>query len=360
MRQHAATLKQLFSFKGSDGKEPDASLIVASGILYGTTYGGGADDNGTVFSITTSGTQKVLHSFEGGTDGSLPLSSLLNVSGTFYGTTPNGGGPGDEGIAYAVTGSGKETVVHRFTGNPDGANPYAPLVNVSGTLYGTTAGGGANSAGTVFSIASSGAENVIYALGASSDDGSTPMAGLVNVGGTLYGTTAFGGANCGSVGCGTVFKISTSGTEKVIYSFKGGKDGSMPASELVDAKDTLYGTTLEGGGTANVGTVFSVTTSGKEKVLHSFQGGASDGAEPQGITDLNGTLYGTTSAGGKNNLGTIFSLTTSGTETLLYSFAGGTNGSTPRAGLSNVSGTLYGTTALGGANKVGTVFSITP
>lgn len=360
LHPRTSALKQLFSFKGTDGKEPDASLIWAKGRLYGTTYGGGSADNGTVFSITTSGTQRVLHSFKGGMDGALPSATLLYVNGSFYGTTPNGGGPGDEGVVYNVTDTGTETVLHRFTGNPDGANPYARLVSVGGTLYGTTAGGGTNSAGTVYSISPSGTEAVLYAFGASAGDGSTPMSGLVNVKGTLYGTTAFGGKNCGSAGCGTIFKISTSGTETVLYSFKGGSnDGSMPASNLVRVNGVFYGTTLEGG-SANVGTVFSITTSGSEKLVYSFQGAASDGSEPQALTNVKGTLYGTTSSGGADNLGTIFSVTTSGTETLLYSFAGGANGSTPRGGLREVNGALYGTTALGGRKNVGTVFSLMP
>ena len=354
-----AKFKHIFSFNGTDGKEPDASLIVAGGLLYGTTYNGGASDNGTVFNITTSGTQIVLHSFKGGKDGALPLASLLDVGGTFYGTTPNGGGSGDEGVVYDVAASGAETVVHRFAGDPDGANPYAPLIEVGGTLYGTTAGGGSNSDGIVYTLDTSGSESVLYTFGATSKDGSTPMAGLINVSGTLYGTTAFGGAKCGSSGCGTVFKISTSGKEKVIYSFMGGKDGSMPASALVDIRGKLYGATLRGG-TSNLGTIFSVTTSGKERIVHSFQGGKSDGSSPQGVANVKGTLYGTTSAGGVHNLGTIFALTTSGTQTLLYSFPGGENGSTPRAGLRELRGTLYGTTALGGANEAGTVFSIKP
>jgi len=360
-RHAAAAYTPIFSFKGTNGKEPDASLIDVNGALYGTTYGGGTTDDGTAFEVTTSGTLTVLHSFTDGTDGALPYASLLDVNGALYGTTVNGGGPSDEGVVFTISGSGAESIVHRFTGSSDGANPYAPLTDVNGTLYGTTAGGGANSAGTLYTISTSGAEKVIYAFGASSTDGSTPMAGLTDVNKTtLYGTTAYGGANCATVGCGTFFRISTSGTEKVLYSFKGGtSDGSMPASALADVNGTFYGTTLAGG-SANVGTVFAVTSSGKESVVYSFKGGSADGALPQGVIAVNGTLYGTTSEGGPDNDGTVFSLTPSGSETILYSFSGGKDGGSPQAGLLDVNGTLYGTTALGGQHKVGTVFSITP
>jgi uncharacterized repeat protein (TIGR03803 family) len=349
----------VFSFNGKDGKEPNASLIDVSGTLYGTTYAGGTADDGTAFTITTSGKQSVLHNFAGGMDGVLPAASLLDFHGDFYGTTVNGGGPSDEGIAFKVTSSGAETVVHRFAGGSDGANPYAGLTEMSGTLYGTTAGGGSTSEGTIYTIApASGKESVLYSFGSVHADGNNPVAALIDVKGTLYGTTAYGGANCGTLGCGTVFNITPSGKEKVLYSFKGGNDGSLPAEALIDVKGTLYGTT-QMGGKANAGTVFKITTSGKESVVYTFQGG-SDGAIPQGLVALNGTLYGTTSEGGSSDVGTIFALTTAGKETLLYTFEGRADGATPRAGLANVSGTLYGTTSVGGGRKVGTVFSIAP
>ncbi len=332
-------------------------MIDDGGTLYGTTYGGGAADSGTAFKITASRSESVLHSFKGGMDGALPEASLLGVKGAFYGTTVNGGGPGDEGVVFKIASSGAESIVHRFTGVTDGANPYAGLIELDGALYGTTAGGGANSDGTVYAIETSGKERVLYSFGATQADGSTPAAGLLDVDGALYGTTAYGGTQCGSYGCGTVFKVSTSGKERILYSFKGGNDGSTPAAGLIDVNGTLYGTTTMGG-SANAGTVFQVTTSGKESVIYSFAGG-SDGAVPQQLIALDGTLYGTTSAGGAANLGTIFAMTTAGQETLLYAFKGGTDGAIPRAGLVDANGTLYGTTSAGGGRKAGTVFSIT-
>jgi uncharacterized repeat protein (TIGR03803 family) len=353
-----ATFKHLFSFDGKDGRAPFASLVTANGALVSTTYGGGSSESGTAYRIDTSGTESVLHNFKGGKDGSLPEAPLLDVSGTLYGTTANGGGPGQEGVVFSIGASGGERILHRFGGSGDGANPYAGLTLVNGMLYGTTAAGGAHSGGTVFAVTPSGNESVVYSFGSATGDGTTPVARLLDVKGTLFGTTSYGGGNCGSYGCGTVFKIALSGAESVLHSFKGGKDGALPLEPLIDAGGTLYGTTSLGGA-KNAGTVYTITPSGGERIVYSFKGGA-DGANPQSLTALNGTLYGTTAAGGTKNDGTIFSLTPSGTKTVLYEFAGGTNGAAPRAGLHVLNGTLYGTTAQGGASKAGTVFSIRP
>jgi uncharacterized repeat protein (TIGR03803 family) len=350
--------KNVFSFDSTDGKEPYASLIALNGALYGTTYSGGSTDSGTAFKVTASGTQSVLHNFKDGKDGALPQSSLVNVKGTLYGTTIDGGGPGEEGVVFKLTTSGQEAILHRFVGGTDGANPYAGLANVAGVLYGTTAAGGAHSEGTVFKITTSGKEAVVYSFGRTRPDGATPVARLKEVKGVLYGTTSYGGNYCGSNGCGTVFKITTSGKEKVLHSFAGGKDGSQPAAPLTDINGTLYGTTPLGG-SQNAGTVFKITTSGKESVIYSFKGGM-DGAVPQELFDLKDTLYGTTAAGGSKNRGTVFAITTSGKKSVLHVFTGGKDGAGPRAGLHGLKSVLYGTTAAGGAKNDGTIFKIKP
>jgi uncharacterized repeat protein (TIGR03803 family) len=124
-----------------DGEYPNAGLINVNNTLYGTTYGGGAYDDGTVFSITTSGKTTVLHSFGMTGDGEYPNAGLFNVNGTLYGTTFEGGGETEGGTVFAITTSGKETVLHRFTGSGDGEYPNAGLIDVGGTLYGTTPAG---------------------------------------------------------------------------------------------------------------------------------------------------------------------------------------------------------------------------
>jgi uncharacterized repeat protein (TIGR03803 family) len=379
-----AAYSLLYSFKSGltgDGRDPHAGpLIKVNGVLYGTTvYGGGKCParcyGGTVFAITTSGSEKVLYSFETSPkhDGKNPRSGVVDVAGTLYGTTVKGGATSCYcGTAFKVTLSGAETVLHSFAGEPDGFGPEYGLLDVGDTLYGITARGGANNDGTVFTITTSGKERVLHSFGSFAGDGVLPQSALINVKGTLYGTTFNGGANCSSIGgCGTVFKLTPSGTETVIYSFKGGKaDGKSPAqAPLLDVNGTLYGTT-EYGGTRNRGTVFSITTAGKETVLHSF-GRSGDGVLPYGgLLDVDGTLYGTTSNGGSvqcgvrygdvHGCGTVYKTTTTGEETVLHSFGEPHDGRYPYQGLVDVNGTLFGTTTAGGAHGAGIVFTISP
>jgi uncharacterized repeat protein (TIGR03803 family) len=357
----------LYSFKGGsgDGAVPYASLINANGTLYGTTQNGGLRCErihgcGTVFAITTSGSETLLYGFKGRPDGVEPYAGLINVNGTLYGTTHSGGAKANRrGTVFKITTSGTETVLHSFGGTTDGSYPEAGLLNVSATLYGTTVSGGVNGYGTVFKITTSGTETVLYSFKGGSGDGEYPSAGLINVNDTLYGTTAGGGANK----AGTVFEVTPSGTETVLYSFKGGSgDGENPLAGLINVNGTLYGTTAAGGpncsASGGCGTVFSITLSGKETVLHSF-GSSGDGLAPfAGLLNFKGTLYGTTVSGGAQK-GTVFSITPSGVETVLHRF-NGTDGLFPYAGLINVKGRLYGTTSGGGANNDGTVFSLLP
>ena len=198
----------IYSFQrdGSDGNTPYAGLINVGGTLYGTTKSGGVYGDGTVFSVNpATGTEKVLHSFQGA-DGNQPYAGLINVKGTLYGTTVNGGA-NDYGTLFTINPkTGAETVLHSFAGGTDGYDPEAPLINVNGTLYGTTYAGGVNGGGTVFKInRTTGAEKVLYSFcgQAGCADGDGPLAGLIDVNGILYGTTIGGGAD----GQGTVFKI---------------------------------------------------------------------------------------------------------------------------------------------------------
>jgi uncharacterized repeat protein (TIGR03803 family) len=355
--------KVLYSFGGSgDAANPYAGLVDVKGMLYGTTFDGGANGDGTVFSITRSGTETVLYSFKGGPgDGEYPFASLINVKGTLYGTTSEGGAycgsTGGCGTVFSITPSGTETVLHSFGGSGDGNGPLAGLINVKGKLYGTTNEGGANNDGTVFSITVSGKETVRYSFKGGSGDGEFPLPGLINVKGKLYGTTIYGGTNDD----GTVFSITPSGKETVLYSFKGGSgDGERPYAGLINVKGTLYGTTHLGGANS-YGTVFSISRrSGTETVLYSFKGGSGDGEYPYaGLINVNGTLYGTTIEGGVNGVGTVFSTTPSGTETVLHSFGGAGDGEYPYyGGLISVKGKLYGTTYYGGASGDGTVFRL--
>ncbi len=357
--------KLLFRFGGkTTGASPGAGLIDIKGTLYGTTSGGGTNHHGTVFSLTTAGKEKLLHSFKGGSDGAAPgYGSLIDVGGALYGTTQNGGGSMSDGTVFKITTDGVEKTLYRFKGGKDGANPIAALVAVGAKLYGTTQNGGSSGDGTVFSITTSGVEKVLYSFKGGSD-GANPTARLTNVSGTLYGTTKNGGGGC-STGYGAVFSISTAGKEDVLHAFAGApSDGATPTGGLTDVNGTLYGTTEYAGKVRSdvpYGTVYKITTSGRERLLHTFT--YRDGENPSygNLTDLKGTLYGTTPNGGPNGFGVVFSIKTSGAEKILYSFMGGKDGANPYAGPVGVSEKLYGTTqAGGGPASDGTAFTILP
>ncbi|MGB6601388.1 MAG: choice-of-anchor tandem repeat GloVer-containing protein [Candidatus Cybelea sp.] len=346
----------LYSFHGSpDGANPYASLLDVKGTLFGTTFAGGrAYQAGTVFSITTSGTEHVLHSFGNGSDGYNPLASLIEVNGTLYGTTIAGGTFRYEyGTVFRISTTGTEHVLHSFGQRHDGQQPYASLIDVNGTLYGTTYEGGSYNAGTFFSISTNGTEHVLHNF--SNLDAVSPTASLIDVKGVLYGTSTEGGRYT----YGTVFSIGTTGTVYVLHSFGHGHDGDFPAASLINVNGTLYGTT-PAGGMHQHGTVFRISTTGAEHVLYSFKGG-SDGADPYAsLLNVNGTLYGTTLDGGRYNYGTLFSVSTAGTEHVLHSFGNGSDGSNPSASLVDVRGVLFGTTRGGGEYGYGTVFALIP
>jgi uncharacterized repeat protein (TIGR03803 family) len=198
--------------------------------------------------------------------------------------------------------------VYAFENNRGGGTgPNGQLAALGGRLYGTTyfGGRGHRGNGTVFSLTSSGELRVLHRFEGHSD-GANPNGGLVAVNGVFYGTTNSGGRGCPQgPGCRIIFAIAAAGQEHVVYRFKGGTDGSSPSGTLVWLHGRLYGTT-SGGGTASpcssgsgtgCGTVFSVDTSGNERVLYRFRGDA-DGGSPNGsLLALNGKLYGTTYSG---------------------------------------------------------------
>jgi uncharacterized repeat protein (TIGR03803 family) len=351
------TYKSIFSFNSSYGTTPIAGLISVNNALYGTAsdYFGNYCC-GTVFKITTSGVATELYNFRGGSDGTEPWARLTNVNGVLYGAT-FGGGAHSGGTVFRITTAGKEKVLHAFGGGSDGSTPADPLINVGGVLYGTTGGGGSSDNGTVFRITTSGSEKVVYAFKGPPKDGDGPSAGLTYVKGSFYGTACCGG----SANDGILFKVTSSGSEKVLHVFTG-KDGSTPSSTLLSLNGTLYGMTRSGGASNN-GTVFKIGASGSGfKVLHDFKG-KPDGASPtySELTDLNGSLFGVTADGGSSDDGTIFKITTTGKETVLYSFKGGSSdGRNPDGPLLYLKGVFFGTTTQGGSSGDGTVFSFKP
>ncbi|HEV8046874.1 MAG TPA: choice-of-anchor tandem repeat GloVer-containing protein [Terriglobales bacterium] len=366
----AQTETVLYRFSGvADGIYPWSNLILDShGNLYGTTGNGGPSGAGTVFELS-SRKKKIFHSFSGQPDGALPESGVVrDKEGNLYGTTCCGGVT-NHGTVYKVSPEGVETVLHNFAGPPDGWGPVGGLVrDREGNLYGTTSMGGTGNCGngygcgTIFELTASGKERVLYSFTGQSD-GYTPLAGLHrDERGNLYGTTVIGGI----YSVGTVYKLTRSGSLTVLHSFAG-PDGANPTAVLVrDKAGNLYGTTGDGGA-QNMGTVFEITTAGAEKVLYSFTGGSSDGSYPRaGVArDANGNLYGTTYSGGSANKGTVFKVTPAGAETILHSFTDSPDGANPVNKVTlDAKGNIYGMTFYGGntacSSGCGIVFKVTP
>lgn len=352
----------IYLFQGQpDGGLPYAGLVNVNGTLYGTTSAGGTSNLGTVFSVTPSGSEKILHSFTGTPDGYMPAASLTYVNGKLYGTTYSGGTPG-AGTVFSITTSGKEKVLHSFGKGGDGTSPQADLYYHDGALYGTTYSGGANGDGTVFRIVPSGAESVVYSFKGLPQDGAAPRAGVIFYKGAFYGTTYAGGIGS-STSDGTVFKLTPSGKETVLHTFTANPDGSEPTADLVGYGGNLYGTTDSGGTYNTGGTVFKITPKGKLTVLYSFgqPGSYVDQVGPQaGLLNVSGTFYGTVE--GANAGGAVFAIAPSGKESFVYQFnRNGPSGSpvAPFGAVIDFNGVLYGTSVsnVGQAGQ-GTVFAI--
>ncbi len=379
----------------SGGNTPQAAPTAGpNGVYYGTTDGGGATGNGTVYELipeagAASGfKQKVIYSFSGAADGSVPSSGLLvGKDGALYGLTASGG-VGGSGVAFKLSppAAGQtawtETTLHNFMGTSDGAAPFGTLAaDANGVLYGSTVNGGTGQGGTVFSLTPPAAaggvwtENVLYSF-VFGTDGISPTGGVFHdeATGDIYGMTSAGGLN----NAGQVYQLSpstgagTAWTKTTIYTFRAITDGNYPLGGLVrDQSGIFYGVTTSGG-LSGWGTIFSLAPpEGSRKdwletVLYHFTGRL-DGGAPNATLSMapDGTLYGVSNAGGTMGEGTAFSLTPPAkgkiwTEAALASFDG-TNGVNPSGLTREASGALIGTTVYGGTlGNGGTVFELTP
>jgi len=373
---HNFTETVIYSFTGGDdGADPTTGLTEGSdGNLYGTTSAAGANGSGgTVFKITTAGVLTVLHSFinDTFTDGSVPSGVIQGTDGSLYGVTAYGGATGN-GTVFKITPTGTETILHSFVnGLGDGANPLGNLIQATnGNFYGTASIGGAYGNGAIFEITAAGVESVLYSFNPSANAGYGPSSGVIQASdGNLYGTTPATGNNPNK-NFGTVFKVSLSGQETLLYAFQGlaVSDGQLPKAGLIQGVDgNFYGTTSEAGA-GDSGTVVKLTPAGVETVLNNFNAGGStsvNGYSPIAslIQASDGNLYGVNSLGGAhNNDGTVFQVTPQGVTTLVYAFgANSGDGANPQANLIQASdGNFYGTTHAGGAYGYGTIFKITP
>jgi uncharacterized repeat protein (TIGR03803 family) len=370
----AQVVTVIHSFAGgpSDGQLPVGALIQSGLTLYGTTSAGGATGGGgsppfpgvgSAFSVNTDGSNfNLIHSFGiSPGDGLRPIDAFVRVGSTLYGMTQDGGSAGHGTIFKMNTDGSNYSILHSFAAGSDGDGPFGSLVLSGSTLYGMTNQGGAANLGTIFKINTDGSNyGVLHSFAGGAADGANPYRSLTLVGTTLFGVTAAGGA----ANLGTVFSIGTSGSNfTVTHSFAGGAaDGSGPAGRVLQVGSVLYGTTANGG-TADLGTVYRLNFSGSIfSVLHSFTDSPDGRVPDSGLTALGTLLYGTTYEGGANYLGTIYSIGMDGSNFGVdYSFGGPpADGEDPRGDLLLSGSSFYGMTSLGGANNHGTVFSFTP
>jgi uncharacterized repeat protein (TIGR03803 family) len=371
-----AQLQVIHAFSGPDGALPKAGLTIRGGKLYGTTWAGHQGTGwGGVYQLRAHNGAWIfqdLHVFDG-----MPLDRVVfGPNGTLYGTSPSNLVSYYYGYIFNVTAPinvcqtvgciWPASVIFGFGGGSDGATPKgaALVFDSAGNMYGTTSAGGSGN-GTVYTVTPSGVQSVIYAF-AGTPDAATPYSGVIfDSAGNLYGVTQAGGAS----GNGAVYELSPNGgtwTEQVIYSFTGGNDGSNPVGGLVmDGAGDLYGTTASGG-TGGGGTVFELSPNGGSwsyNLLNSFSGTGNCGPWAEPAFDTSGNLYGTTLCDGASADGNIWELANSGNG-FTYSSLHDFNGSDGKQPYSNVafdtSGNLYGTTASGGANDLGEVWEFVP
>jgi uncharacterized repeat protein (TIGR03803 family) len=358
-----------------DGAGPLAGLVISDGWLFGAAYEGGTNGSGTIFKISSKGTDySVLHTFsdhsaDSNAEGLFPTSRLLIIGDYLYGTASLGGTNAAGTIFKARTDGSEWTVLHHFgpfdwsdpdLTNLDGEFPFAGLLESGGILYGTCGDGGAFGLGTVYKLNPDGSDFAVLKAFDGAMELGHPDGSLVVSGAALFGTTTF-------FPNGTIYKLNTDGSNYCMLKyFTNWVDGSSPSRGLVVAGTNLYGTT-GGGGLCNYGALFALGTDGSSyRVLTNFAGG--DGASPQGdLLAVDNTLYGSTWGGGKSGSGTLFRVNRDGSDyELLHDFVALFNGSTyingegawPNAGLLLSGLKLYGTTRLGGPAGNGTIFRI--
>jgi uncharacterized repeat protein (TIGR03803 family) len=367
----SATETILHSFFSGDASNPNAGVVFGKkNNLFGLTPLGGDFNEGAIYEVGPAGNEQVLYSFTDSKDGGDPQGTLaVDTAGNLYGSTCLDGAH-KAGTVFKLSTSNTFSVVYAFKGGKDGSCPTGGMVfDKLGNLYGTSFSGGASNAGTIFKLTPSGTHTVVYSFKGGAD-GSEPNGSLaITPTDTLYGTTSSGG----SFGFGTLFELSPSNVHTVKWSFSGGTDGSSPNGGLVLYKGVYFGTTI-GGGTGGAGIVYgwAPTHPNGLGIYWAFTGGA-DGGNPDAgvVSDKKGNLYGTTSEGGSSFLGTVFQLQIAVapiTETVLHNFGLDPDGQFPRGGVVlDKSGNLYGTTSVGGSDSTcedgfgcGVVFKVTP
>ena len=332
----------------------------SDGLLYGVSLDGGDAKYGTIYRIGTDGAGfEVVHHFDG-TTGERPNSAAVEGSDSkLYGTTGTGG-TNKAGVIYSIDKNGDNyATLHHFN-SADGEFPYGTLLEASdGRLYGLTNRGGTFDGGTLYSINKDGSGFTSIHSFDNYTEGRHPYGGLIeDADGTLYGTLWSGGPNLG----GSVFKIQKDGTGmEILKSFPFSiDDGSLPYCTLLEASDgRLYGNTNSGGGSF-VGIIFSLDKNGDNyTVLHEFA--PIEGKNPfignQLIEIGNGKIVGTAIGGGSFDKGVIYEINKNGTDfKVLHEF--NEEGVSPHPGVLAINGKLFGTNSSGGVSDGGVIFSI--
>jgi uncharacterized repeat protein (TIGR03803 family) len=358
------TVLHHFAAGPTDGASCYGGVITGSdGALYGTTWGGGTSAAGTIYKLGGDGTGfRILHSFTNAPDGATPFSALVQgIDGLLYGTTYYGGMSNHGCVFRLDTNGGSYAVLYSFTNKPDGANPYAALIQGSdGVLYGTTLYGGVTNKGSVFKINPDGSGYaVLHSFTNNFVDGELPYSSVMEGrDGLLYGTTSGGGDTLN----GTIYRLGMNNSSyAVLRAMNFSADGGWMRAGLTQGPDgVLYGTTYSGG-PGKYGTVFRMNPNGGGfALLHCFTNkpdGSQSWAAP--VLGCDGKLYGTTSWGGNTNGGMIYQMSTNGADyAVVHHFnRAGADGSHPWSTLAGGSnGVFYGTTWSGGTGGFGTVY----
>ncbi len=347
----------------------DPPVFGPDGNLYGTAFSGGSNGLGVVFKVTPSGTETTLYTFttnNAAPNGKNPSSALVfGPDGALYGVASSGGSTNADGTIFKVTTNGVFTLLYTFglvtndAGfSADGSTPFGGLtLGRDGMFYGITSAGGISNAGTVFQFSTNSGLTTLHSF--TGDDGNAPEEAPLVEGadGVFYGTTIKGGTN----NLGTIFSITSSGNFTNLYQFSG-IDGNAPYNGLaIGADGSLYGTTIQGGNGS--GTIFRLTPDGVITNLFQFNG--VNGQSPQSgvLIGPNNVLFGTTDTGTTttNQFGTVFLLATNGQLTTLYSFSSNDDGARPASPvIRDAAGNLYSSTVNGGKHgQFGTIFKLT-
>jgi uncharacterized repeat protein (TIGR03803 family) len=389
-----------FQFNYANGSNPQSGLVADSaGNLFGTAFSGGQRlciDNsgcGLVYELSppvppsTRWTEKTLYSFQGGADGNSPVGGLvLDKLGNLYGTTYTGGKQGNGTVfelspSFAPETGWTKVALYSFQSSPDAGGPMATLTfDSAGNLFGTTHLGGPNQGGAVFELSppaqpgSEWSEKVLYGFTAFSQlDGCFPQAQVIfDAAGNLYGTTIGGGPKSQ----GAVYQLTPqsdgSWTETIIHFFGSGKDGMGPVAALTSTKIGAFLGTTQGGGVSQRGIAYGLSApngEGKRQyaVLYNFGTFVGDAVVPKSsLLIVNDHMILGTASGGSSEIGAVYQLTPPSelggawTETPIYSFTDGSAGTSPLSNVLLINGALYGTAQQGGKpnNPNGTVFRL--